>query len=171
MARGKGTSLIDQEARVRIRRAREAEAELLTDLALRSKAVWGYSEAFLERCRPVLSVDAEYLRAHPVFVAEMEGELAGFASLRERGPDVELDLLFVEPRLLRRGIGQALLEHALRAAAASGYARMVVESDPYAEAFYLRSGGRRIGAVASTVEEGRELPLLAYELPNGTESP
>jgi hypothetical protein len=37
---------------------------------------------------------------------------------------------------------------------------MVIESDPGAEPFYVRMGARRTGVVASTVEEGRFLPVL-----------
>lgn len=150
------------EPPLRIRPAREDEAALLSGLALRSKAVWGYSRAFLDRCRPVLAVDAAYVRSNPVYVAEADGSVVGFCSLREREPDIEVDLLFVEPGLIGRGVGRALLVHALEVAAKMGYGRAVVESDPYAEAFYLRSGGRRIGTVASTVEEGRELPLVEF---------
>ena len=156
-----------------IRAAREDEAERLSDLALRSKAVWGYDEAFLQRCRPVLSVDPGYLRTHPVFVAERTGSVVGFASLRpcRRKEDVELDLLFVEPDSMGTGVGRALLARALGRAAASGYARMIVQSDPFAEPFYLRHGARRIGSVASTVEEGRRLPLLEFALPETSPAP
>lgn len=118
----------------------------------------------MARCRDVLTVDEEYLRTNRVFVAEMGGALAGFGSLAPRGPDLELDLLFVEPDRIGDGVGRALLDHALAAAASAGHRRLVVESDPNAEAFYLRCGGRRIGTVASTVEAGRELPLLEFRL-------
>lgn len=150
---------------VSVRHALEVEAKLLSDLALRSKAVWGYSELFLERCRPLLTVGSEYIRSHPVFVAEVDNALAGFCSLREHGSDVEVDLLFVDPPFIGRGVGRVLLTHALQVATDMGYGRAVVESDPYAEAFYVGLGGRRVGMVASTVDEGRELPLLEFRLP------
>jgi hypothetical protein len=35
-----------------IRSANPDEADFLTELALRSKAVWGYSQDFLDSCRP-----------------------------------------------------------------------------------------------------------------------
>ena len=148
-----------------VRHALEVEAELLSDLALRSKAVWGYSQLFLERCRPLLTIGAEYIRLQPVFVAEVNGSVAGFYSLREHERHVEVDLLFVDPPFIGRGIGRVLLTHALRLATEMGYGRAVVESDPYAEAFYVSLGGRRVGMVASTVDEGRELPLLEFRLP------
>lgn len=120
---------------------------------------------FLGRCRPLLTVGAEYVRSYPVFVAEVDSSVAGFYSLREHGRDVDVDLLFVDPPFIGRGIGRVLLTHALQLATEMGYGRAVVESDPYAEAFYVSLGGRRVAMVASTVDEGRELPLLEFRLP------
>ncbi|WP_460452154.1 GNAT family N-acetyltransferase [Alsobacter sp. SYSU BS001988] len=46
-----------------------------------------------------------------VYVAELEGRVAGFLSLWL--PERFIHLLFVDPGLHRRGIGRALLSHAL----------------------------------------------------------
>lgn len=149
---------------MQIRRARENEAGFLSALALRSKAVWGYSAEFLRRCEPLLAVSNGYVRANPVFVAEVDGRIQGFYSLNQSRYEIELDLLFVEPAALRGGIGKALLKHAFHTALDLGHSRLFVESDPDAEPFYLRLGARRIGVIASTVEEHRELPLLQFDL-------
>ena len=36
---------------IKIRNAVVSEAKLLSDLAMRSKAYWGYSKEFMEKCR------------------------------------------------------------------------------------------------------------------------
>ena len=41
-----------------LRPADPSEAALLTDLCLRSKAVWGYDAAFMARCRTARSTTA-----------------------------------------------------------------------------------------------------------------
>jgi GNAT superfamily N-acetyltransferase len=146
-----------------IRAAVPQEADLLTELALRSKAVWGYSESFMARCRPLLTVTAQYIETMPTFVAVAE-DVCGFYSLKARAGEVELDLLFVEPAMIRRGVGAQLLAHAREQARALGYARLIIESDPGAEPFYLRAGARRIGTIESSVEEGRLLPVLELAL-------
>ena len=146
-----------------IRAAVPQEADLLTELALRSKAVWGYSESFMARCRPLLTLTPHYIETTPTFVA-VDEDVCGFYSLKQRGGDVELDLLFVEPVKIRRGVGAELLAHAREQARALGYARLIIESDPGAEGFYVRAGARRIGTVASTVEENRLLPVLELAL-------
>ena len=147
-----------------IRPARVEEAELLSGLALRSKAVWGYGPEFMRRCEPLLRVSESYIGEHPVVVAEEGGRVLGFYALNHARYEIELDLLFVEPGSLRRGVGRALLDHALDAARTLGHRELYVESDPGAEAFYLRMGGTRIGTVTSTVEAGRRLPLLRFGL-------
>lgn len=172
------------ESRPIIRAARTDEAGALTDLALRSKAMWGYDAAFMERCRPALTVTGEYLARNPVYVAEVDGRVAGFYALRlharpaapesgsapeprsdpEGRPGLELDLLFVEPGRTRGGIGSALLDHALDRARRMGHRELFLESDPFAEPFYLRAGGERRGEVASTAEAGRTLPMVVFRL-------
>ena len=51
----------------------------------------------------------ESLRTLPAAVAELEGELAGFAALEQHYPEsVEIHVMAVEKRLHRRGVGRAL---------------------------------------------------------------
>jgi hypothetical protein len=44
------------------------------------------------------------------------------------------------------------------------YERLLIQSDPFAEGFYLRLGADRIGEVPSQALPGRVLPLLVYPL-------
>lgn len=148
-----------------IRRARADEAGALSALALRSKAYWGYSPGFIERCRSSLRVTAEMITAHDVFVAEAEGRLCGFYVLKP-GPGGEgvLDFMFIDPPYIGRGIGRRLWEHAVQQAAQRGYRALCIEADPHAEAFYRRMGAVRAGEAESTAVPGRMLPLMRYPL-------
>ncbi len=145
---------------MQIRPARADEAEALSTLALRSKAVWGYSEEFLERCGAELTVTAEdvgRLRAH---VADDEGALLGFFTIRGAPPEGELDSLYVDPAFIGRGVGRALLDAARVLARGAGFRALAIHADPNAEAFYLRHGATRVGEVPSGSIAGRSLPLL-----------
>jgi N-acetylglutamate synthase-like GNAT family acetyltransferase len=148
--------------RASIRPARADEAGLLSDLALRSKAHWGYDADFLEACRAELAVSADYIRRAPVFVLEEDGRVVGFYGLREQGTELELLYLFVEPAVIGGGHGRRLWEHAVWTAARLGFQKITIESDPYAEAFYLAMGARRVGVVPSSARPGRVLPLLHF---------
>ncbi|HEY6190073.1 MAG TPA: GNAT family N-acetyltransferase [Pyrinomonadaceae bacterium] len=147
-----------------IRRANPSEARSLTELALRSKAHWGYDQEFLRDCRSDLTLTPAFVASSPVFILEEEGRIAGFYSLSEQGAEVELLHLFVEPRAIGRGYGKLLFQHAVAQARASDFKLLVIGSDPFALEFYEAMGARRVGEVASSVRPGRMLPLLHYPL-------
>ena len=148
-----------------IRTARHGETALLSDLAFRSKAHWGYSDEFMDLCRDELTISTDYLSEHASFVLEAGGAVVGFGTL-ERLSDsrVELGHLFVDPPLIGRGYGSELMIHIVEAARSEGYLVLEILADPSAERFYLSSGGRRVGLKASASIPGRELPLLEVEL-------
>ena len=148
----------------RIRPATAGEARLLSDLALRSKAHWGYNADFLEACRAELTISEDYIRGAPVFVLEEDGRVVGFYGLRGQGRELELLYLFVEPAAIGGGLGKRLWEHAVETAARLGFQKITIESDPYAEAFYLAMGARRVGEVSSSVQAGRTLPHLEFPI-------
>ncbi|MFD1370446.1 GNAT family N-acetyltransferase [Actinoplanes sichuanensis] len=145
-----------------IRPARGDEAGLLSGLAFRSKAHWGYDEAFLEACRPALTLRPDELGARRATVAEARGTVVGFYTLDCTPPVGELDNLWVEPAGMGDGVGRRLWAHAMATAAASGLTEVLIEADPYAEGFYLAMGAERIGTVPSTVTPGRLLPRMRY---------
>jgi len=94
-------------------------------------------------------VDRPHLEAHPdaihlppaqiangqEIVAELDGKVAGFAAV----VGGELDGLFVEPHLWRRGVGAALVEKAVHEARNRGLA-LTVTANPAALGFYERCG-------------------------------
>lgn len=70
-------------------------------------------------------------------IAVIEGEAAGFASLL--GADV-LDLLYVDPRFARRGVGTALLDALARLAEARGAERLTSDVSDTARPLFERQG-------------------------------
>jgi predicted N-acetyltransferase YhbS len=152
------------EPPIRIRPARVDEAELLTELSLRSKAFWDYDASFLARCRVVMTVKARNIENHPHYVAELDGRIAGFYGFEPEAEGVGLDYLFVDTDLVGRGVGSALWRHAVDTARGLGHRALIVVSDPNAEGFYLKMGCRRIGTRPSDLENGRQLPLLRLAL-------
>lgn len=150
-----------------IRPAHESEAERLSALALRSKAHWGYPAEVLEGWRGDLGVSVADFRDHRIFVAVEERELLGFYSLRPDDSAWELDNLWVVPEYMRRGIGRALLAHAMETALRGGASEIVVDADPHAERFYLDHGADRRGAVPARIpgQPDRVRPQLAFRLP------
>ncbi len=150
---------------ISIRRARPAEASLLTELALRSKASWGYDAAFMARCRVALTVDADALRRQPHYVAENEGgAILGFYGFEPEGDAIGLSRFFVEPDAIGSGVGRALMEHAKESARRAGHRTLIAIADPNAAKFYERLGGRPAGSAPSEIDPARPLPILRFDL-------
>jgi GNAT superfamily N-acetyltransferase len=136
----------------------------LSDLCFRSKAVWGYDEEFMEACRGELSFGLRDLEFTPIAVAEHDGKLIGVAQLRVVDDEADLLKLFVEPGVLRRGTGKALLAWATDVAKKLGARRLTIEADPDAAPFYRRMGAYDVGLAPSGSVPGRMLPKLAINL-------
>ena len=88
-----------------------------------------------------IALPIEQITAGCVFVAERDGVVAGFAAVVPR-PDggAELDALFVEPHLWKRGIGRRLVDHTAEFARASAASFLHVIGNPHAEGFYVSCG-------------------------------
>ena len=94
--------------------------------------------------RPLFDEHPEYLewsgdpaREGRGVLAEVDGVIAGFASTRALDGAVDVEDLFVDPVWMRRGIATALMNEVFRLA---GAARVVVDANPHALAFYERAG-------------------------------
>jgi ribosomal protein S18 acetylase RimI-like enzyme len=153
--------------RVVIRAARPEEAGMLSTIAREAKAMWGYSTEVLEAWKDQLTIAATDIGSRPVFVAEVDSLVTGLYSLARAGSEWELDNLWVAPAHGRRGVGRALLKHALLQARLGGAERVLVDSDPNAEAFYLKAGATRVGEVGAPIpgEPSRVRPQLAFAIP------
>jgi len=118
-----------------IRSARAEEREELEDLQRRaSLALPDYREQ-LEANPDAIHLPPAQIANGQVHVAEVNGHLAGFFAL----VGGELDGLFVEPEMWRRGIGSALVDAATHEARRKGLALTVI-ANPTAREFYERCG-------------------------------
>jgi GNAT superfamily N-acetyltransferase len=146
---------------ISVRQAQAGEAETLTALCVRSKAHWGYDEAFMRRSQASLTVSDDEIVEGRVLVAERQGLVFGVARVE---PDGELGLMFVDPRTINRGVGRALFEAAVALARRLGARRMAILADPNAAPFYERMGARFVSHAPSDASPGRTLPLYEYDL-------
>lgn len=140
------------------------EAELLTELCLRSKAVWGYNADFMQACRAELTIRPTDLTADTFRVALIDDAIVGVVQLVVTGEAAELARLFVAPGTIGTGVGKFLFAWAADAARTRGAMRLWIEADPDAAAFYRRMGATDAGVVPSGSIPGRFLPRLRFDL-------
>ncbi len=149
---------------IRIRRARMEEADILTDVSMRSKCSNGYDDAFMESCREELAVTAARMWEGEYWVAE-DDRVCGLVCLKALDDEAgEVHAFFIDPGYQRRGVGRQLWEKVLERAAALGLTRLYLDSDPAAVPFYRAMGFDVIGEAPSGSIAGRVLPRMAISL-------
>lgn len=151
--------------RVVIRRMEPDEAPHLRDLFYRSKAYWGYDEAFMQALRAEMGIQPEEIISGWVYgLVDHTGRTLGYYHLLLREDHLHLEDLFIEPDCIGKGYGRRLFDHAVETARALGYSSFTFESDPNAEGFYLQLGAIRTGEHESIIP-GRFIPHMVYNFP------
>lgn len=143
-----------------IRDAVYRDITALEDLQRRASLVWDEYRADLEAHPEVIEVPAWAVEAGYVRVAEGSVGLVGFSVLlpaAERA--AELDGLFVDPAVFRRGVGRALIADALTRARDRGWPRIEVTANPRAVDFYAKVGFRDDGVVATRFGAGLRMHI------------
>lgn len=133
-----------------IRPAMPEERDALEEIQRRASMALPEYRADLEAHPDVIHLPQEQLDRGDVFVAELKGRPVGFAAL----DGAELDGLFVEPDLWKRGIGRLLVDAVTHEARRRGLS-LTVLGNPTAREFY-----ERCGFVAEGIEQTRFGPGL-----------
>jgi len=152
---------------ITFREAKPEEATILNNLAMRSKAYWGYSDKFMEACREELTLTPEKIQnsAFYFIVAETADKIVGFYGVEHLSPlQFELEALFVEPVAIGSGVGRALISHAKSYIGVCGGGTLSIQGDPNAEGFYRAVGAQLIGRRESASIPGRLLPMFSIEV-------
>ena len=124
---------------VRIRLARPDDRDDLEALQWRASLANPGDRPHLEAHPDAIHLPAERIARGEVWVAELDGFIAGFAVVIPETGHAELDGLFVDPEMWKRGIGAKLIDTATHAARQRGLILMVV-ANPAALGFYERCG-------------------------------
>lgn len=140
------------------------EAEQLTQIALKSKAFWGYSSDLIERWRADLTVTTKTIQICQVYKFMVDDVTVGFYVLNNPKEElVKLEMLFVLPKFIGKGIGKKLLIHALEKAIVSNAKTIELVADPNAIPFYKSQGFVEKEQIGSAIL-GRFLSLMQKDL-------
>ncbi len=128
---------------ITIRQADQGDAERIREIfvsSIRELAKNHYSprqiEAWSQAFTPVQV--SERIRAGRVYVAECDGQVAGFAEID--APVGGVEMVYTAPEYARQGIGTALMQHIESLARESGAKSLHLRASMNAVPFYERMG-------------------------------
>jgi N-acetylglutamate synthase-like GNAT family acetyltransferase len=140
------------------------DADILTEIALKSKGYWEYTDEQLESWREDLTVFPEMFQKYKICKYLIDDQIAGFYILEEIDQKTSnLKFLFISPDFIKRGVGYQLLQHAVASSKKQNHHVMQVLSDPNAESFYAKHGFKVYAQMESSVP-GRFLPEMELQL-------
>ena len=150
---------------IRIRRARNEDVGVLTDLSMRSKRSNGYDEPFMAACRKELTVTGERLLEGEYWVAESD-VVCGCACLvaDPSSRSGEVHAFFIDPEWQGKGLGRLLWQKLVERAKEKGLAGLHLDADPFAVPFYKALGFEVVGEVPSGSIAGRSLPHMTIAI-------
>ena len=145
--------------------AKSSDASMLTEIALESKAHWGYTAAQIESWREDLTILPETFDSWRGSKFMMNNEIAGFYLLnRVNARTCYVEFLFVRPKFIGKSIGRQLIEHAIESCRTNSCEVLNVLSDPNAESFYAKHGFKTMYQTESSIP-GRFLPEMEIQFP------
>jgi GNAT superfamily N-acetyltransferase len=145
-----------------IRAGRPGEGARLKEIAILSKAHWGYGLDEVRAWADRGDFSPAQLRRLVVFVAEAGHVEIGWVSLERREEVWWLADLWVVPDWIRRGVGSRLFRRAETYAREQGGRRLEWEAEPNSVGFYEKMGARQLRESGS--EWGRTLSVMGIEL-------
>jgi len=140
-------------------RATEKDADTLTKIALTSKAHWSYSEEEIQNWKQDLAVTSDRIKSWNFFKYVDEDQILGFSGINYLSQQTILEFLFVLPKYMGKGIGSALLDHAIYKATENLSMSLIVLSDPNAQSFYEKYSFVKFKEEESSIV-GRFLPWM-----------
>lgn len=143
--------------------ASHEDASLLTETAFSSKRKWKYTDAHMAFWTTDLTITEAYIRDHNVFKIVHHNTFIGFFALVIKGNYIELDHFWLLPENTGKGYGRISFEFILQICQRLNYKILKVFSEPYANGFYKKMGGKIVQSKESKIK-GRFLNLYQFEV-------
>jgi ribosomal protein S18 acetylase RimI-like enzyme len=150
---------------ISIERAISEDHLVLTEITMKAKAYWQYSEEQLAQWADVLTVSKEYISEKETYKLLIENNIiAGYYSYFIQDEQVvSLDNLFIMPDYIGKGYGKLLMHDFFERISHTGLGKVVLDSEPHAVRFYEKLGFRIVGQFESSIR-GRFLPVMEIDL-------
>jgi len=157
-----------------IRKAKVTEHQNLTKISLESKGYWKYPAEYFDIWRDELTITNRYIAKNNVFVAELEGVIAGYYSIVNLPHAIDiagiviekgfwLEHMFILPSYIGNRIGTGMVRHLVSICNKLNIRQISVLADPNTREFYEKMGFKYEKEYPSTIP-GRTTPLLRKEI-------
>ncbi|KIC02502.1 hypothetical protein OA88_08715 [Flavobacterium sp. JRM] len=151
-----------------IEKANITDHEILTEITKKSKAYWGYSAEQILQWDENLTITQEYIKDNYVFKLLSEDLTIGYYSyFIEEKQNVILDNLFIRPEYIGKGFGKYLMDDFLNRIRESKFEKIILDSEPNAEAFYSKLGFEKVGEFETSIKN-RFMPIMEMKLEENT---
>jgi ribosomal protein S18 acetylase RimI-like enzyme len=156
--------ILKQNIIMTIQKAIPSDHEILTQITKKSKAYWGYSNEQIEDWSPFLTVTEEYIETNSVFNLMLDNQIIGYYSFfHESENSIKLDNLFVLPDFIGKGFGKLLMNDFVVRLQDLSVQKVVLNSEPNAESFYIKFGFVKIGQIETSIKD-RYLPIMELKI-------
>lgn len=146
-----------------IEKANLVDNEILTEITKKSKAYWGYSQEQILKWNNNLTISKEYINKNQVFKLLNDNKIIGYYSYIIKEKKVKLDNLFILPEHIGKGFGKFLINDFLKRMREEKFKRIILNSEPNAEKFYLKVGFKKIGEFETSIKN-RFMPIMELNL-------
>jgi len=149
---------------MKIQKANFDDNEILTEITKKSKAYWGYSKEQILQWNANLTISKKYIETNPVFKLVNNNIIIGYYSyIIEKELIAKLDNLFILPEHIGKGYGKYLVNDFLNRMRTEKFQKIILDSEPNAEQFYLKIGFKKIGQFETTIKD-RFMPIMEMNL-------
>jgi len=130
-----------------------------------SKGYWGYTQSFMDEFMDRFCVTEKCIKELKIYCVYIDDGMKGFYGFKKNEDNQdELDLFFLDPSCIGKGLGRQLWNLCLDTAKGLKIKEFIICVDPNAEEFYLKMGCSKIGTKLSPMLLDRYTPILRYTL-------
>ncbi len=144
---------------MKFERATINDNEILSEITKKSKAFWGYSEEQILEWNDNLTISKNYIESNATFKLLDGNKVIGYYSYILEKTVAKLDNLFVLPEYIGKGLGKYLIDDFLTRMRNQKVKKIILDSDPNAEEFYLKIGFKKIGEFETSIKN-RFMPIM-----------
>lgn len=147
---------------INIRNAELNEFKILTDIAIRSEAYWGYDSKYMKKFKDYYSITEDFIIKNSVVLIENDKDIIGFYGMTGVSETSSLEYFFIEPKYIGQGYGKLLWDYLIKECKFTGIKEICFVTSTQARDFYIKMGAIPCEEIESLLKKGRMIPKLIF---------